>query len=166
MFPKSHLRHRALLIVAGALLVPVLAACGSDGSSARSSNASPSASSSTDDMSDMSDMSAEDMAAMGHDMTAGGDHVVTMKLIAFKPGTLEIPAGTEVTWKQMDPGTHTVTSGTVDDGATATIHPDDTFDSGEIATGKSFTQSFDTAGTYSYFCRIHPATMRGEITVR
>ena len=66
----------------------------------------------------------------------------------------------------MDPGVHTVTSGTVtQDGGTVTIHPDGTFDSGEIATGKTFTRKFDTPGTYTYFCRIHPATMQATITV-
>jgi plastocyanin len=38
--------------------------------------------------------------------------------------------------------------------------------SGQIATGKAYSHTFDTAGTYTYFCEIHPATMHGEITVR
>jgi plastocyanin len=169
MSPKKRLRHGARLIVAGALLVPVLAACGSDGSSASesSSNGSSSGASRTSSADhDMAGMSDEDMAAMGHDTNAAGDHVVDIELIAYKPGTLEIAAGTTVTWNQMDPGTHTVTAGTVDGGSEVTVHPDDDFDSGELATGESFSQTFDTAGTYPYFCRIHPATMQGEITVR
>ncbi len=43
--------------------------------------------------------------------------------------------------------------------------PDGTFDSGSIATGKTFEFTFDQAGTYTYFCHIHPATMRGEVRV-
>jgi plastocyanin len=34
-----------------------------------------------------------------------------------------------------------------------------------LATGRSFRFTFDKAGTYTYFCHIHPATMRGEVDV-
>ena len=92
---------------------------------------------------------------------------MNIKLIAYKPTKLTVAAGTTVTWHQMDPGVHTVTSGTVtQDGGTATIHPDGGFDSGEIATGKSFDERFDAPGTHTYFCRIHPATMQAEVTVK
>ena len=39
------------------------------------------------------------------------------------------------------------------------------FDSGNIATGKTFSFTFKDAGTYPFFCALHPATMRGEIRV-
>ena len=41
---------------------------------------------------------------------ASGD-TVNIKLIAYKPGKLTVSAGSTVTWHQMDPGVHTVTSG-------------------------------------------------------
>jgi plastocyanin len=91
---------------------------------------------------------------------------VVLKLVAFKPGQLEVQAGTKVTWKQQDPGTHTVTSGTVEQGtAGVTPKPDDAFDSGGLATDETFEHTFEEPGTYSYFCSLHPATMRGEIRV-
>ena len=90
-----------------------------------------------------------------------------MELVAFKPSELDVPAGTTVTWTQKDPGAHTVTSGVVEPGAAGvTTRPDSTFDSGEIASGKSFAFTFDEPGTYPYFCALHPATMRGEIRVK
>ena len=91
---------------------------------------------------------------------------VTAQLIAFKPEKLTVEPGTTVTWTQKDPGVHTVTSGTVEQGTGGvTETPDGTFDSGDLTTGKTFEFTFDQPGTYSYFCRIHPATMRGSVQV-
>jgi plastocyanin len=93
------------------------------------------------------------------------DHV-ELKLIAYRPARLTVRKGATVTWTQRDPGVHTVTSGTVDNGAaTVTVHPDDRFDSGELPTGRTYSHRFTEAGTYRYFCEIHPATMRGTVTV-
>lgn len=89
-----------------------------------------------------------------------------MELVAFMPERLEVKAGTTVTWEQHDPGTHTVTSGTVEQGAAGvTPMPDDLFDSGRVPTDDSFQHTFDQPGTYPYFCSLHPATMRGEVHV-
>lgn len=89
-----------------------------------------------------------------------------MRLIAFRPESLAVPVGTTVTWKQQDAGTHTVTSGTVTQGpGDVTTAPDGKFDSGNLATDATFQFTFDTAGTFPYFCQIHPATMRGEVQV-
>jgi plastocyanin len=91
---------------------------------------------------------------------------VVMRLVAFRPEALTVPAGTTVTWKQTDPGTHTVTSGTVTQGAgDVTTAPDGKFDSGNLATDATFEFTFEEAGTFPYFCTVHPATMRGEVQV-
>jgi plastocyanin len=92
---------------------------------------------------------------------------VTLKLVALHPARLTVAPGATVTWKQTDPGVHTVTSGTVEDIAGGVSpKPDGQFDSGELSTRKTFTHTFSKPGTYPYFCKIHPATMRGVITVR
>jgi plastocyanin len=97
---------------------------------------------------------------------APGGNTVTMRLIAFRPAALKVKVGTTVTWTQKDAGVHTVTSGTVAQGTGGvTEQPDGKFDSGSIATGKTFKFTFAEAGTYTYFCHIHPATMRGEVQV-
>jgi plastocyanin len=99
--------------------------------------------------------------------TARSGTEVVMRLIAFKPARLEVSVAAAVTWKQQDAGFHTVTSGIVrkEPSGSVVIRPDETFDSGRIAKGDDFTFTFDDAGTYDYFCRVHPATMTGRITV-
>ncbi len=102
----------------------------------------------------------------GGEASAPGTDAVTMELIAFKPQTLTVAAGATVTWTQKDAGVHTVTSGTVEQGGGGvTKAPDGRFDSGELATAETFTFTFAQPGTYSYFCAVHPATMRGEVRV-
>ena len=39
-----------------------------------------------------------------------------------------------------------------------------TFDSGDLATGKSFTFTFTKPGTYSFLCSIH-SSIHGTVTV-
>ncbi len=96
-----------------------------------------------------------------------GGAEVAMELIAYKPDRLEVTPVTEVTWTQKDAGFHTVTSGAVEQGpAGVTPKPDGKFDSGEIPTGETYVFTFEEPGTYPYFCGVHPATMRGEVSVR
>ena len=115
-------------------------------------------------------------AACSDDDSASGDSArsdpseapseVAMELVAYKPERLEVKAGTSVTWSQRDPGAHTVTSGTVEQGgAGVTPEPDELFDSGSLSTDDTFEHTFEEPGTYPYFCSLHPATMRGEIVV-
>ncbi len=76
----------------------------------------------------------------------------------FQPASQAVNVGDVVRWTFAgDP--HTVTSGTP--GA-----PDGRFDSGIKNPGESFQVTFDTAGTYRYFCLIHPEQMTGTIVVR
>lgn len=103
------------------------------------------------------------------DTTAAPDArstAVSMKLIAFTPEALTVKAGTTVTWRNEDGTEHSVTSGTVEQGP-ASVSPaaDGTFDSGLLGSNATFTFTFQSPGTYPYFCTLHPATMRGEITV-
>src|SRR4051812_15054434 len=65
---------------------------------------------------------------------AQGDTSVSIANFAFDPGSVTIDAGSTVTWTNSDSATHTVTS---DDG---------TFDSGNLASGDSYSFTFDTPG--------------------
>ena len=111
------------------------------------------------------------LAACGGDDDGGGAAAVDatevmIRLVAFKPDRIEVDAGTTVRWVNEDPGAHTVTSGTVEDGASSvTPDPDGAFESGELATDESFEQAFDEPGMYSFYCELHPATMRGVVVV-
>ena len=63
----------------------------------------------------------------------------------YAPETLRVKAGTKVTWVNRDTVTHTVSSkGT------------SLFDSGSLATGATFSYTFTRAGTYPYYCTVHP----------
>jgi plastocyanin len=69
---------------------------------------------------------------------------VSIANFAFQPASLQIAAGSTVTWTNADSTAHTVTS---DSGA---------FDSGQLAPGATFNQTFMTPGTFTYHCQIHP----------
>lgn len=72
----------------------------------------------------------------------------------FSPQSLEIAAGTKVTWTNKDDVPHTVVS---DD--------QKTFKSKALDTDDQFSFTFTQAGTYKYFCSIHPK-MTAEVVVK
>ena len=80
---------------------------------------------------------------------------VTIEQSRFEPDELTVSPGAEVTWENLDAFAHTVTS---DEESSLA------FDSGELAQGDTFSQAFDEAGTYEYFCEIHP-TMKSTVVV-
>lgn len=78
----------------------------------------------------------------------------------FNPQVANVYVGDTVTWTNHDSVGHTATSGKPSDNQSGTV-----FDSSLIAAGKSYTSpAFDTAGTYNYFCQVHP-WMTGQIIV-
>lgn len=95
---------------------------------------------------------------------------VQIHSFAFAPPSLSVRVGTQVTWTNEDNITHTITSGApgiqgvpgVSKGAPPS--PDGGFDQELAGTGTTATVTFDQAGTFTYFCRIH-AGMTGEVTV-
>lgn len=76
----------------------------------------------------------------------------------FSPASLTINSGDTVEWTNVDTAAHTVTSGSPADG------PSGVFDSSLIMGGASFANTFDEAGSYDYFCMVHP-WMVGNIQV-
>jgi len=77
---------------------------------------------------------------------------VTIADFYFAPPSITVPLGTTVVWVNRGPSQHTSTS---DSGA---------WDSGALNPGGSFPMRFDTAGTFTYHCAIHPQ-MVGSIVV-
>jgi plastocyanin len=63
---------------------------------------------------------------------------------SFTPATITAAAGTTVTWINRDDIPHTVAS----DGKE--------FKSKALDTDEKFSYTFSKAGTYSYFCSLHP----------
>ena len=76
----------------------------------------------------------------------------------FSPASLTINAGDTVEWTNGDTAAHTVTSGSPANG------PSGVFDSSLIMGSASFENTFDEAGSYDYFCMVHP-WMVGNIQV-
>ena len=77
----------------------------------------------------------------------------------FDPLILNVPVGATVTWKNLDSTLHTVTSGSAESGKPGTI-----FDSSYLTGGKTFQHTFSSAGTFDYFCTLHPY-MKGQVIV-
>ena len=72
---------------------------------------------------------------------------------SFAPGTFTVAAGTTVTWVNHDDIPHTAVS------------TDGVFKSKVMDTDEKFSYTFTKAGTYPYFCSIHPK-MTGTIVVQ
>jgi plastocyanin len=73
---------------------------------------------------------------------------------AYGINPLMVVMGTTVTWTNNDTLPHTVTA------------DDNSFDSGTIQPGQSYSHTFGTAGSYTYFCSIHgKASMSGAVQV-
>jgi len=76
----------------------------------------------------------------------------------FIPSPVTIPVGGTVTWENGDTAAHTSTAGSATEG------PSGVFDSSLIMAGSSFSHTFDSAGTFDYFCMVHP-WMAGTVIV-
>src|SRR4249919_2016717 len=77
-----------------------------------------------------------------------------VKIVEFVygPDPVTVQTGGKVIWQNEDTAPHTATA---DDGS---------FDTGTIEQGKIKSETFKQAGTFTYFCEIHP-TMHGTVEV-
>jgi plastocyanin len=78
---------------------------------------------------------------------------ITIDNFSFSPKEITVAAGTTITWVNHDDVPHTVVS------------PDKKFRSKALDTDDQFSFTFTDAGTYSYFCSVHPM-MTGKIIVK
>jgi plastocyanin len=79
-------------------------------------------------------------------------NAVSIQDFDFKPAVITVPVGTTVTWSNKDVEQHTVTA------------RDKSFNSDVINNDKTFTYTFSKAGSFEYFCQIHPH-MVGTVVV-
>ena len=89
---------------------------------------------------------------------AGKAVEVTMSEIQFKPASVTVSKGGKVTWTNEETVPHDVTKAG---------GPGPDFKSGEsggMAQGDTFSQTFDAPGTVEYACTVH-ASMKGTVTV-
>ncbi len=75
---------------------------------------------------------------------SASEAAVKIDNFSFSPATITVPVATTVRWTNHDDIPHTVVS------------EDKTFKSKALDTDEQFTYTFTKAGTYSYFCSIHP----------
>ena len=80
---------------------------------------------------------------------------VTVKIdnFVFGPQTLTVPVGTTVTWTNGDDIPHT------------SVSTEGVFKSKVLDTDEKFSYTFSKAGTYPYYCTIHPK-MTGKVVVQ
>jgi plastocyanin len=80
-------------------------------------------------------------------------NVVTIDNFTFGPKELTVPAGTTVKWVNHDDIPHTV------------ANKDKLFRSKALDTDDSYSFTFASAGTFDYFCGLHPY-MVGKVIVK
>jgi plastocyanin len=80
-------------------------------------------------------------------------HTVVIEAMQYTPQQITVKAGDTVVWTNKDFFPHTVTA------------EDRSFDSGEIATNRSWRFKARNKGTYPYVCTLHP-TMKGSLVVK
>jgi plastocyanin len=83
------------------------------------------------------------------------DATVNIDNFTFSPAQVTVAPGTTVTWTNRDDIPHTVTD--------AAEKRD--FKSAPLDTGERYAHVFSTAGTYHYFCSLHPH-MQGTVVVQ
>jgi plastocyanin len=72
---------------------------------------------------------------------------------AYVPNPITVSVGTTVTWLNNDNVAHTVSS------------QNNLWDSGGIQPGAAYSRTFQSAGTFAYYCVYHPR-MLGTVTVQ
>ena len=81
--------------------------------------------------------------------------------IYYDPSPANVAVGTAVTWTNNDATLHTVVSGTPDSGETGEFGSSSMF----LSKGKTISHTFDKAGTFDYYCTLHPF-MIGQVVVK
>lgn len=81
-------------------------------------------------------------------------HTVTIDATSFRPASITVAPGDSVVWVNKDVIPHTATSSKAG-----------LFDSGTIASGRSWKHTFKSKGELAYVCQFHP-TMKGSLVVK
>lgn len=104
------------------------------------------------------------LVALAAAQVIAADHAVGIVDKTFDPAEITVTAGDTATWTVTksigEP--HSVTSGKPGDADAGSG-----FDSGITLKddGQSYQHTFDTPGTFDYFCVVHPVEMTGVVTV-
>jgi plastocyanin len=88
-----------------------------------------------------------------NDQSSAANAEVKIDNFSFGPQTVTVPVGATVTWINRDDIPHTVVS------------TDGVFKSKVRDTDEKFSYTFAKAGTYPYYCSVHPK-MTGQVVVK
>ncbi|MFB6072547.1 MAG: plastocyanin/azurin family copper-binding protein [Halobacterium sp.] len=148
---REHYSRRKFLAATGAASAVALAGCSSGGGG--------------DSGNDTTTTTTEESGNGGTSWTETSTVEMTNQL-KFEPKRIQVSAGTTVTWKNVGSITHSVTayedeipegaayfaSGGFDsEQAAVDAYPD----KGSVAKGESYEHTFETKGTYKYYCIPH-----------
>ena len=81
-------------------------------------------------------------------------HQVTITEYMYEPATLTVTVGSTVTWVNHDEVPHTIVESSTEK----------SFHSAALDTDETYSYTFTKAGTYHYYCNLHPK-MVGTIIV-
>ena len=88
-----------------------------------------------------------------NDQPSAANAAVKIDNFVFGPQTITVPVGTTVTWTNSDDIPHTAVS------------TEGVFKSKVLDTDEKFSYTFTKAGTYPYYCSMHPK-MTGKVVVQ
>lgn len=99
-----------------------------------------------------SDPAATQNSSTNSSTSTSEQTTVSIKDMAFSPKSVTVKKGSTIVWTNNDSTPHTVTA------------TGGSFSSGTLGSGKTFSQTFNTVGTFTYKCTIHP-DMTGTVIV-
>lgn len=143
---------KPLLTAALVALSLGLVACGGGGSDSTSSEAETAPPASEESTESTGEDEAETESEPAPSGEAAKSEKVEIVEFTYQPDPVVVQVDGKVTWQNQDTAPHTATA---DDGS---------FDTGTIEKGKLGSATFKEAGTFTYFCEIHP-TMHGTVEV-
>jgi plastocyanin len=98
-------------------------------------------------------LSAGSPSLAANDQPVAANAAVNIDNFVFGPQTITVPVGATVTWTNKDDIPHT------------SVSTDGVFKSKVLDTDEQFSYTFTKAGTYPYYCTIHPK-MTGKVVVQ
>lgn len=133
-----------------------LVACGDSGSDSTSPEAETSPPAGEETTETPGGVEAEGETETESEPAPSGEAAKSEKVdiveFTYQPDPVVVQVDGKVIWQNQDTAPHTATA---DDGS---------FDTGTIEKGKLGSETFKEAGTFTYFCEIHP-TMHGTVEV-
>jgi plastocyanin len=142
------MRSKPLFAAALVALSLGLAACGDSGSdSSTEAETAPPASAET--APEETESTESEPAPSGE---AAKSEKVDIVEFTYQPDPVVVQVGGKVIWQNQDAAPHTATA------------DDESWDTGTIEKGKIGSETFKEAGTFAYFCEVHP-DMRGTVEV-